>query len=450
MKYPEPESFSIEWKREIPQNDQILKTIIGFCNHNGGKIVIGVSDSGDIVGLSENGIQNALEYLEKAIYEASHPTIIPRVYSQRFEDKSLLIIEVSSGMSKPYFRKSEGVEKGTYVRVGRSTMRATPDMIDELRWQSSGLNFETLPNYRAKKEDLELSKIQYFLDHRKNLGEAELNDTTLLAYQLLIDEHSKLYPTHVALLLFGKRPQFFISEAMIICSHFEGISGRNTLATIDCEGDLFEQYRQALSFILSRLSKAFKISGTVRNQKLEIPEVAIREALLNAIIHRNYHIKAPIKVAIYENRLEIHSPGGFPGPLDPKNLKAGITYLRNPVLCKIFRERGMVEKLGSGLITIFESYKKENLADPQIVEGENYVKSILPRYSRTKDKTIENQELSKLFALSTEISIDDVQKILAVSRQTASRKMNHYIKLGFVERRGQSRNTRYVLIPHQK
>ncbi len=445
MKYPEEESSSVEWKREIPQSDQILKTVIGFCNHNGGKIVIGVNNLGEIIGVAEEDMQKALESLEKAIYEASYPTIIPRIYSQRFGEKSLLIIEVSSGMSKPYFRKSEGLDKGTYLRIGRSTMKATSDMIEELRWQSSGIDFETLPNYRAKKEDLDEKKIQYFLDHRKNLGKAEVSDAILSAYHLLTTEHSKFYPTQIALLLFGKQPQYFLSEAMIICSHFEGNSGRKTLATIDCEGRLFEQFKQAYSFILGRLSKSFEIRGPKRTQKLEIPEVAIREALLNAIIHRNYHIKAPIKIAIFENRIEIHSPGGFPGPLDPSNLKAGITYLRNPVLCKIFRESGYVEKLGTGFISIFESYEKEGLADPQVIEGENFVKSILPRVMKIADGNKEKKELSKLFSISREISIEDVQNILGVSRQTASRKMNRYIKEGLVERLGKTRATRFKI-----
>lgn len=445
MKYPEKESSSVEWKREMPQNDQILKTVIGFCNHNGGKIVVGVNNTGDIVGIGEKELQKALESLEKAIYEASHPTIIPRIYTQRFEEKSLLIIEVSSGMSKPYFRKSEGLDKGTYLRMGRSTVRATPDMIEELRWQSHGIDFETLPNYKATQEDLDKKKIQYFLDHRKNLGTAEADKSTLIAYHLLTTEHAKVYPTQVALLLFGKKPQYFLSEAMIICSHFEGTSGRKALATVDCEGGLFEQFKQAYAFILSRLSKAFEIRGPRRTQKLEIPEVAVREALLNAIIHRNYHIKAPIKIAIYEDRIEIHSPGGFPGPLLSSNLKAGITYLRNPTLCKIFRESGYVEKLGTGLIAIFESYEQEGLADPQIIEGENFVKSILPRVLKLAFPDSEEQELSKLFSLSSEISIEDVQRILGVSRQTASRKMNRYIKQGLVKRLGKTRSTRFTL-----
>ena len=443
MRYPEDESSMVEWKKEVPKNDQIIKTVIGFCNHYGGKIVIGVANTGEIVGIPQDDFQKALESLDKAIHEACYPPIIPRIYGHRFGEKTVLIIEVASGMSKPYYRKSEGIHQGTYMRLGRNTLRATPDMIEELRWQANGLNFETLPNYRATKEDLDEKLIQFFLDHRKNHAHAEMTDLVLRSYQLLVLEHSKLFPTQAALLLFGKQTQFFLSEAMIICSHFHGISGRDAIATVDCEGTLFSQFKQAFSFITSRLYRSFKIIGPQREEKLEIPEVAIREALLNAIIHRNYHIKAPIKIAIYDNRIEIFSPGSFPGPLDPCNLKAGITYLRNPIICKIFREAGYVEKLGTGLIAIFDSYQQYGLADPTVIDGENYVKTILPRVPKKEEKKPKEDELTRLFSLSQEISLADVQHILGLSRGTASRKMNRWIKLGKVERIGKTRSVRF-------
>ncbi|NGX49425.1 MAG: hypothetical protein K940chlam5_01023, partial [Candidatus Anoxychlamydiales bacterium] len=414
------------------------------------KIVVGVANSGEIIGVSQEIIQKAFESLEKAIYEASSPTIIPRIYTQRLGEKSLLIIEVSSGMTKPYFRKSEGLERGTYVRLGRSTLRATSDMIKELHWQSHGLDFETLPNYQAQKKDLDLKRIQVFLDNRKNHGKLKCDKSTLQAYHLIKEEHSKFYPTQMALLLFGKQPQYFLSEAMIICSHFQGTTGRDAIASIDCEGILFDQFNQCYSFIVSRLSKSFKIRKPIREEQLEIPEISIREALLNAIVHRNYHIKAPIKVAIYNDRIEIFSPGSFPGPLDLKNLKAGITYLRNPMICKIFREIGYIEKLGTGLIAIIESYEKRGLSDPKIIEGENYVKIILPRVLKKKNINREQKKLEELFALSSEISIEDVQRILGVSRQTASRKMNRFIEKGVVERIGKTRSTRYIIREHKE
>jgi ATP-dependent DNA helicase RecG len=441
MRYPADESSTLEWKKEYPENDQILKTVIGFCNHHGGRIVVGVANSGEIVGISQAEIQKALESLDKAICEASHPAIIPRIYAQLFGDKSILTIEVSTGMSKPYFRKSEGMDRGTYIRIGRNTVRATPDIIEELQWQSRGIDFETLPHYRSSKEDLDLEAFQFFLGHRKNHAHAEANDAILRAYQLLVSEHSKLVPTHAGLLLFGKYPQQFLPEAMIICSHFEGRAGRNTVATVDCEGTLFNQFKQAYAFITSRLYRSFKIEGPQRKEKLEIPEVAIREALLNAIIHRNYHIQGPIKVAIYDNRVEIFSPGLFPGPLDPKNLKTGVTYLRNPFICKVFREAGYVEKLGSGLIAIFDAYAKEGLTDPQILEGDNYVKSILPR--EQKRHVDEDNALLALFAQSPEISLEDVQRGLGISRATASRRINEWIRDKKVDRIGKTRSTRY-------
>lgn len=443
MRYPESESSILEFKREFPQNDQIIKTIIGFCNQNGGKLIIGVTDNGEIEGVNIRDLEHALNSLEKAIFEATYPPIIPRIYSRRFEEKNVLEIEVSSGMSKPYYRKSEGRDRGTYIRLGRSTLRATFELIQELEWQSSGLSFETLPQYQMNEEDLDLKKIRHFLEIRKNGGKAEPNKEILRAYNLIVEEHSKTYPTAAGLLLFGKNPQKLLSEAMIICSHFRGVSGREALATVDCEGDLFNQFHQSEEFILSRLSRSYVIQSAKRSESLEIPRIAIREALLNAIVHRNYHIKAPTKIAIYENRIEIFSPGQFPGPLDINNLRAGITYLRNPVICKILREAGYVEKIGSGLITILDSYEKQNLADPQLIEGENYVKCILPRFEKQKQAMNDPDRILKLFEIYPEITLEQIQNILSVSRATATRRINELISAGKVIRIGKTRSTRF-------
>jgi len=150
---------------------------------------------------------------------------------------------------------------------------------------------------------------------------------------------------------------------------FQGNKGRNVIATTDCEGNLFEQFNRAFDFILSRLNRSFRIDGVQRTEELEIPREAIREALLNAIVHRNYHNLAPTKVVIWSDRLEIFSSGSFPGPIDVENLRVGRTYLRNPIICRIFRETGYIEKLGSGFITILDSYQAMKLPRPQVIDG---------------------------------------------------------------------------------
>ncbi len=445
MKYPTKESDTVELKREMPCSDQIIKTMIGFCNKNGGKIIIGISNDGRIIGLDDAEIEKILESIDKAVYSAATPPILPRAYTQRIDNKSIVIIEVAAGMNKPYYRKLEGLTKGTYVRLGRNTIRATQDMIDELKWQSIGLDFEDLPVYNCNKDELNLDKIQEFLNHRINHSKAKLNDHLLNIYHLITNEHADYHPTVAGILLFGKRPQYYFSEAMIICTHFEGTSGRTAIATVDCEGTLFEQFHQAQAFVLSRLYRSFKIAGMRRDEKLEIPEVALREALLNAVIHRNYHIKGPTKIAIYDDRIEIFSPGHFPGPIRSNDLLLGVTYLRNPTICKIFRESGLVEKLGTGLIAIFSSYKEWGLTTPQVIEGDNYIKCILPRTAlkTPKENKDESDLILGMFDSASEITVQGVVRELGLSRATASRRLKGLVDSGKIIRIGKTRSLRY-------
>ena len=443
MKYREQESSILEYKITLPKNDQVVKTIIGFCNRNGGRLVIGIENNGDIVGIDEEKIQDWMEYLDKMIYESSAPPIIPLIHSQRVGEKTLLIIEVSSGMNKPYYHKSEGLEKGTYIRLGRSTLRADADMIEELKWLSRGRSFDTMPVYHAKEEEMDMNLIQAFLKAKK-MKKTIVTKALLSSYHLVIEEHAKRYPTTAGLLLFGFKPEHHFSEAFIICSHFSGISGREAIATLDCTGTLFQQFDTAFDFIVSRLPRSFVIEGKKRKEELEIPEVAIREILLNAIVHRNYHIKAPIKVAIYENRIEVFSPGDFPGPLNSQNLRMGLTYIRNIAICKIFREAGYIEKLGSGFISVFRSYEKRGLKEPQIIEGENFVKCILPReISPVKKEDGDKQKILELFNVSERITMSDVIEILELPRATAGRRLGDLTKQGILQKIGVGKASSY-------
>lgn len=447
MKYPGEESSTLEFKQEIPENDQIIKTVIGFCNRNGGRLILGVDAKGIIKGVPEKDVQQLMEYLNKSIFEACSPPILPAIYSQRIDDKTLVIIEVSAGMNKPYFRKAEGLGKGTFVRLGRSTMRATVEMIEELKLQARGRSFDTIPIYHAKEEDLDEKKILQFLNERKGTKKIKtVSHEILSAYELMAEEHALFYPTVGGLLLFGKKPQKFLSEAMIICSHFSGVSGRETIATIDCTGTLFEQFETAYHFILSRLSKSFSIRGPKRQEQLEVPPEALREVLLNALVHRNYHINGPIKISIYDNRIEFFSPGVFLGPLDSHSLRLGLTYIRNNVICKVFREAEYIEKLGSGFITLFNSYEQRGLYPPEVVEGENFIKCVLPRPLFSDKSRVADDGYHKiltLFEVAEEVSISDVMKALKLSRPTAGRRLVSLVEQGILKSIGQGRMTRY-------
>ena len=454
-KFPELESSTVEWKEALPQKQPIYKTIIGFCNQNGGKLILGVRDDGVILGLPQNQVEDFLETLERDIYQACSPPIIPRVFARRIEDKSIVIVEVSSGMNKPYYLATEGLEQGTYVRVGAHTVKANTSMIEELRWQAKGLHFETMLQHHTSRKDLDDKKIGAFLKSRRNQSKNGVvqdkekkdscSDAILKAYHLLGEEHTKNLATNAGLLLFGKRPQFYFSEAMIICTHFRGTAGRDVVATVDCEGTLFEQFESAFAFLLSRLSRSFVIHGAKREETLEIPEEAIREALLNAIVHRNYHQASPMRVSIYDDRVEILSPGTFPGPLDATTIREGLTFLRNPLICRIFREAGYVEKMGTGLLIIFDTYEKRGLEEPQIVELNSFVKCILPRKIKQDSGALSDdaKKIEEIIFSSDECTINELMEKLSLSRATIWRRIQELLSKRVIERIGHTRGARY-------
>jgi ATP-dependent DNA helicase RecG len=447
MHYPGKESSTLEFKVALPKNNQIVKTVIGFCNHMGGKIILGVEDNGYIVGVEDEEVEYILDHLNQKIYEASFPPIIAQIYAQTIGEKTVLVIEVSAGMSKPYYLASEGPEKGTYVRVGRSTMLATPEMREELKLLSRGISFDSEPVYQANVDDLDMTKIEDFLTHRKSSAyiPSSLEDA-LTAYTLVTKVNAHTYPTVGGLLLFGKDPQKFFKEAFIICSRFVGNEGRETLATIDCLGTLVNQYQEAFNFLVSKLERSFTITGSVRKEYSEIPEVAIRETIINALMHRNYLMQSPIKIALYDNRLEVFSPGAFPGPISEENLLMGFTFIRNTVIAKVLREMGFSEKLGSGLKLIFDQYALRHLEAPKVFEVGTFVKYILPRPSmaRVTAQTESDVHLLGLFEKVDKVSMHDIIDNLNISRSTALRRLSELIEKGHIKRVGKKRGIYYI------
>jgi ATP-dependent DNA helicase RecG len=449
MKYPELESSTVEWKSSFPENEQIVRIVVGFCNRFGGKLVIGVANNGEIIGVDENVAEKQMEYLDKMIYESSAPPIIPLVHTQRFGENIVLLIEVSAGMNKPYYIKSLGMEKGAFIRLGRSTMKANADMIEELKWSSRGLHFDLTSLHHGTVEDLDRSAIEDFFGIHKGTKKNSV-DAILSSFSIVHEEHKIKYPTVAGELLFGKHPGKYLPEAFIICSRFCGTTGRTALATQDCIGTLFEQFEMAYAFILKHLDRSFVIRGKKREERLEIPEIAIRETLLNAIVHRNYHIQAPIKVALYDNRIEIFSPGDFPGPINASNLLSGLTYIRNPGISRIFRQAKYIEKLGSGFHNLFYSYDNWKLKKPEVFEGENYIKCVLPRekvkiLEGTED-VVEEENILNLFNRVEELSISDVIAALGFPRATAGRRLKSLVKADKLKKIGSGKATSYRIV----
>ena len=456
MKYPGQESAQLEFKSELPAYQQITKTTIGFCNLFGGRIVIGVADDGEILGIEEQKINTLIDAIQHSIFTNCSPAIIPNIYTQRINSFLILIIEVSAGMNKPYFLTTEGMEKGTYLRIGALTCRATPEIIRELQWKSKGYSLDEMPLYTTDIQTIDSDAFTHFLNQRKTRQTSVAKDTLsfMKSYKIALEEHRRLYATTAGVLLFCKNPQHYLSEAFVICTHFHGIEGRHVLATRDCTGSLFQQVNDCLAFLSERLYHQFEIKSTQREESLEIPEEALREIVVNALIHRNYQIPGPCKIAIYTDRVEIFSPGNFPGPLQLDKLEMGITYIRNPVICRVFREAGYIEKLGSGFITLFSSYRKRKLPTPSVLESHGFVKCILPRPSNrfmqqpftlmNGDQSDREIEILNMLDISESIVASDVTQQLKISRQTAYRALSLLVQKGKIKKKNKGSGTVYM------
>ncbi len=446
MKHSDKESSTLEFKIDIPKNDQIAKTVVAFANGLGGKIIIGIDDQGTIVGIDEMRAVQLLESLDKMIFETCSPKIIPHIYLQRFDQALTLIIEVSSGISRPYYVKSLGPQDGVFVRVGRSTVRADFETIQELQWKTRGIAYDCIPEFQASFDLISEKKVLTFLKLRK-IGHklSRVTPELLKSYKICVEEHGQLIPTKGGILLFAEAPQDHFSESFIICSHFKGTSGREAISSIDCTGDLFEQFEAAWNFIVSKIPVRFEEIRKKRIEHYEVPLVAIREILVNAIVHRDYRISGPTKIALYQDRLEFFSPGIFPGIINPSDIGNGVTYIRNQMITKCFREVGHIEKLGSGFKTTFVEYEKVGLNPPIVFEGDGFVKVILPRtkVKESVDKSSVGNDFMALFDLLGDVSISDLSTRISLSRATIGRKLKELEKAKVIKRTGNGKTTRY-------
>jgi ATP-dependent DNA helicase RecG len=317
-------------------------------------------------------------------------------------------------------------------------------MLFDLQWQARGRTVDETPVCHA---DLSVLKHQDIIRclSKRFTSQSKLNVTQLKALGLLYEENQQIWPNVAGVLLFSQYPQHYKSEAMVICTRFKGISGREILASQDCEGSLFEQIELAFHFVSTQLNISSSIRGLKRDDVMEMPMIALREGIVNAVVHRHYGIASPIKIAVYDNRVEIFSPGCFPGPINQKQIELGVTYVRNRIIVNLMREAGAVEKLGSGLMTIFSSFEKAGLAEPELKEGEAFVKLVLPRYNIQKSVTAA-ERIVDIISKEGPKSISELLERFSESKSTVTRRVNELIHSNRLKKIGNTRNTVYSVV----
>ena len=445
------ESKILEFKEILPSNSSIAKTVIAFSNTAGGKLIIGIDDNREIIGIEED-IFDLQDKISSIIYDSCYPNIIPEIYTKNINGKIILVIKIYKGNLLPYYIKSEGKNNGVYIRIGATNRKASFENIQELERQGRNICFDEEINYNYELKDIDLEP----LNERFEKIKKELTNDKLLSLKLIKEENGKVYATNGLLILLG-----ILENSISKCSKFKGINMNTFLDKKEYEGDLFNQLENIEAFIKNHINLKGEIKGLQRVDTYEIPEVAIREAVVNALVHRDYsNLGRDVKIGIYDDRLEIVSPGGLPNTLTNEDIFTGKSEIRNRVVARIFKELSYIEQWGSGINRIKSTCLEQGLKEPLIKETGDFVGVRFFRENKGKvlgstgkvlgstGKDISNNQEQEIYLYLTKngkIKKSDVEKILNVKDSRARKILEKMTKNKILLKKGQGRSTYYVL-----
>ena len=409
------ESEKIEFKENAKTNTYI-KTVVAFANENGGKIVFGVKDNKEIV-----GVENEFEVMDgiiNVISDNCYPMIVPDISLHTLENKTIILVEIEGGKKKPYYLKSKGIQKGTYIRSGATTRIIEEDyVLKELVLEGENKYFDQQVCHGESVSDEEIEKFCEWLEKlaRKNSeNDTEIRKITrniLLNWKVLEEKNGRIFPTNAYILLSGKE-NWEVSRK-IQCGVFKGETRSMFVDKKEFEGSIIMQLEKAYQYVLEKINLGSDIVGIYRVDKYEIPPKSIREVIANAVIHRSYLEPNDIQVALYDNRLEITSPGMLLSGVNVKRMKEGYSKLRNRAIASVFAYVNIIEKWGSGIPRIMNEIREYGLQEPEFIIFENDFRVNIYRknYNTTQSTQGSTQDISKKEKLDVK-NLTETDKII--------------------------------------
>ena len=400
------ESEYIEFKQEVPKKSEVyMKTVIAFANGSGGKIVFGVEDGTfKVLGINQQDAFSIMDGITSAICDSCTPLIAPVVTLASIEEKVVIVVNIMPGGQRPYYLTSKGKENGTYIRVSGTTRPADPFVLKELEFEGSNRCFDQ--TYAAPEESVTEDEInllcnrmyQYAVEHCKSEETAgrirRLTKQNLLSWGFLIKKGEKYYPTNAFLLMTHN----LFPQATIQCAVFKGTDRDVFIDRREYDGDIVTQLDAAYEYILRNINMSSDINGLYRTDVYELPTDCIREMICNAVAHRSYLHPSSIQVAVYDDRVEVTSPGMLFGSLRLKDIREGISIPRNRALVYAFTYMNIMEHWGSGIPRIIRRCKEFGLEEPELMEIAGSFRINLFRFpdkmrvGKSTDKTIESTE----------------------------------------------------------
>ena len=428
------ESIHLELKKEYVKD--ILKTVIAFANTSGGKIYIGIDDDGKVLGVQK--LDTDILKLSNSIRDSIKPdiTLFTSILVEKIDGKDVIVVDVQKGVSSPYYLTDKGIRpSGVYVRQGASSVPATDSSILKMIRDTDGDNFEEL---RSLNQNLDFD----FLKKEFEDANIKLEHSQMRTFNI-IDEDG-LY-TNLGLLLSEQCPH------TIKAAVFEGSTKEIFKDRFEFSGSLLKQMKDVYSFLNRYNRTNSEITGLKRTDTREYPEIAIREALLNSIVHKEYSYSSSTLISVFDDKIEIVTIGGLTKGLSEDDIMLGVSILRNRNLANIFYRLKLIEAYGTGIPKIIESYNEYNVK-PKIEISSNAFKITLPNTLKEKsisklEKNLSDKEylIVNMLKENEYIKRTDIEKNLSISSSMAIKLLRNMVDNSIIEKLGKGKNVIYRL-----
>lgn len=428
------EGKTIEFKANCLPLLKIVQTVVAFANTAGGALVIGVRDkTNEVVGLSDPLKEE--ERLSSAFADGIRPLLIPDIQIHSFRERHVIIVSVPHSLG-PYYIRSEGPEEGVYVRLGSSNRRAGPEMIEAIRRLSRNVCFDEQPYTEMDSEAIDFrAASEFFAAVSRRLTPSACN-----SLGLTITQGNKEIPTYGAVLLFGKNRHRLFPDAVIRCARFQGVDTKRFLDKMDLDEYLPRAVESVIAFVERHTLQGAEIGRVQRIEKPEYPVEAVREAVINAIVHTDYAISGMnMRVAVFDDRIEITNPGFLPFGLTLDAALAGASKLRNRVIGRVFLELKLIEQWGTGLSRIISACKAHGLQPPLFEElGTTFRVTLYSRPVAMPEFPDWYAPLMAHFSEHQQVTTKEAAQIWNVSDRTSRMRLRTLVDQGYLSEIGTS------------
>lgn len=482
------EDKHVEFKAEIPKkHEKFLKDIIAFANTSGGKTIVGVEDeTGKVVGLGDQNPFKLSDAISNMISDACTPQIYTEITAKTVDGETVLEVEVFPGPNRPYYLKSIAKEQSTYVRINGTSRPAGEIRLKELEMEGMHMSYDTLWEI-GRYYDTEAARAlmdsmyQMALSNSKSTEERaaihKLTVEKLEDFGIIRKEEGRYVPTRAFTLLTNPKERY----VKIQCALFKGTDRVDFIDRKEFRGAIQEQIEEAHQFVLRHTNKGTVIDGLYRQDIYELPTSAIREIITNAVLHRSYVDPASIQVSIFDDRMEIDSPGMLYAGLSAAEAMSGKSKCRNKAIAEAFQYMKLMEGWGTGLPRLFKRCKEMGLPQPKFEEFGDGIKvtvyrsnggnseaggaksdadvgkdgEIVGNVGETVDEKMEidgdiKNTILCLIKADNKISAAGIAKTLSVAQRTVERYIKDLREEGALIRHGPARGGKWEVLKKEE